>query len=109
MYCGQTAAWIKISLGTGVGISLGHIVLHGNPARHPKQGHSSPPIFGPCLLWPNSLMDQDATWYGGIPRPGHIVLDGHPPLKGHSPHPNFRFMYVVAKALDGSRCHVVER
>jgi len=20
------------------------------------------PIFGPCLLWPNGWMDQDATW-----------------------------------------------
>ena len=25
-------------------------------------------------------MDQDATWYGGRPRTGHIVSDGDPPL-----------------------------
>jgi len=24
---------------------------------------------GPCLLWPKSWMDQDATWYQGRPRP----------------------------------------
>jgi len=35
-------------------------------------------------------MDQDATWYGGRPWPGHIVLDGDPAPppkkkdKGHS-------------------------
>jgi len=22
-------------------------------------------IYGPCMLWPNHWMDQDATWYGG--------------------------------------------
>ena len=42
--------------------------------------------------------------------PGHIVLDGGPappPLKEHSPPPNFSPIYVVAKWLDGSRCHLV--
>ena len=40
-----------------------------------------------------------------------IVLGGDPvppPPKGHSP-PNFRPMAVVAKRLDGSRCHLVWR
>jgi len=44
--------------------------------------------------------------------PGHIVLDGDPappPPKGHCPHPNFRPISVVAKRLDGSRCHLVWR
>jgi len=27
------------------------------------------PLFGPCLLWPNGWMDEDAIWYGGRPRP----------------------------------------
>jgi len=40
------------------------------------------------LLWPNGGMDQDATWYGGRPRPwSHCVRWGpssHSP-KGHSP------------------------
>jgi len=52
--------------GMEVGIGPGHIVVDGNPA--PKMGHS-PQIFGPCLLWPNSWMDQDTTWYEGRPRP----------------------------------------
>jgi len=24
-----------------------------------------PPLFGPCLFWPNGWVDQDATWYEG--------------------------------------------
>jgi len=52
------------------------------PRRHRvRWGRSSqkkdalPAIFGRCLLWPNGWMDQDATWYGGRPRPG-TLLDG---------------------------------
>jgi len=41
--------------------------------------------------------------------PGDIVSDGDPaPPKGHSSS-NFRPMYVVAKRLDGSRCHLIRR
>jgi len=54
----------------------------------PKRGHS-PSIFGPCLLWPNGCMDQDATWYGGKPRPRPHCATWGPssssPRKGHSP------------------------
>jgi len=42
--------------------------------------------------------------------PGHIVPDGDAaplPQKGHNP--NFRPMSVVAKRLDGLRCHLVWR
>jgi len=41
--------------------------------------------------------------------PGHIALDGDParlPKKGGTA-PNFRPMPIVAKWLDGSRCHFV--
>jgi len=39
-------------------------------------------------------MDQDTTWYGGTPRPSHILLDGDPARRLHanghsSPHPTF--------------------
>jgi len=43
--------------------------------------------------------------------PGHIVLDGNPvppPPKGGAT-PNFRPMSIVAKRLDGSRWHLVQR
>ena len=46
----------------------GHIVLDRNPAPPPQRGTATP-IFGPYQLWPNGWMGQDATWYGGKPRP----------------------------------------
>ena len=42
--------------------------------------------------------------------PGHIVffvLDEDPLLLPKEAPPNFRLMFVVAKGLDGSRCHLV--
>jgi len=36
-----TAGWIKMAHGTEVGLGLGHIVLHGDPAPH-RKGHSTP-------------------------------------------------------------------
>ena len=43
------AGCIKMLLGMEVGLGPGHIVLL------PQKGHS-PPMFGPCLLWPNGWM-----------------------------------------------------
>ena len=56
--CGQMAAWIKMPLGMEVGLGPGDFVLDGDPVP-PKGGQ--PPIFGPCLLWPNGCMYQDTT------------------------------------------------
>jgi len=42
VYCGQTVGWIRMSLGTEVGLSPGNIVLDGDPALLPKTGHISP-------------------------------------------------------------------
>jgi len=69
-------------------------------------------IFGPCLLWPNGWMDQDGTWHRGSLGPVHIVLDGDTaplPQKGAEPPPHFRPIFIVAKRLDASRCHLVCR
>jgi len=65
VYCGQTAGWIKMPLGTETGFGPGDIVLDGDPALHPTnpQKGAQPPIFGPCLLWPNGFMHQDTSWY----------------------------------------------
>jgi len=38
VYCGQTAAWIKMPLGMEVGLGPGHIVLDGDPAPPPQKG-----------------------------------------------------------------------
>jgi len=63
VYCGQTVGRIKMKLGMQVGLGPGHTVLDGDPAPPPQKGAELPsPIFGPYLLWPNSWMDQDATW-----------------------------------------------
>jgi len=63
-----------MKLGMQVDLGFSHIVLDGDPAPLPKKGTEPPPIFGPCLLWPNGWMDQDATEVGL--GPGDIVLDG---------------------------------
>jgi len=58
---------------------------------HPSRGTAPSPNFGPCLLWPNGRMDQDATCYKGRPRPRpHCVTWGprSPSQKGHSPSPS---------------------
>ena len=106
--CSQMAPWIKMPLGRKVGLDASD-VLDGDPAPLPKKG--SPQIFGPCLVWPNGWMDQDATWYNGRPRPGQHCVRCAPsstsPLCGQQPPPKFRPMSVVAKQLDGSRCHLV--
>ena len=82
VYCDQMAVCIRIPRGTEVGLGLGDIVLDGALAPAP--------IFGPCLLWPNGWMDEDATWYMGVClSPGDFALDGDPAppssQKGRSP------------------------
>jgi len=37
------------------------------PSSPSSKRGQSPPIFGPCVLWPNGWMDQDGTWLGGGP------------------------------------------
>jgi len=45
VYCGQTAAWIKMSLGTEVGLGPGHIVLDGDLAAPSPKEAKQPPTF----------------------------------------------------------------
>jgi len=80
-HCGQMAGLIKMPLGTEVCLGPAHIVLYGDPAV-PQKKAQQPPLFA-HVLWPNACMDQDATWYGGRPRPRtHCVRWGP-----SSPHP----------------------
>ena len=61
VYCGQTAGWMKTSLGTEVDLGPGHIVLDGDPAPPPAKGAQQPPsLLGPCLLWPRSPISATA-------------------------------------------------
>jgi len=74
VYCGQTARCIKMQLGMELRLSPGDFVLDGGPAPLLKRRAEPPPILGPFLLWPNGWMHQDATWYGGRPRPRRHCL-----------------------------------
>jgi len=99
-----------MSLAIEIGLGPGDFLLEGEPAAPPQKGGGVPlPIFGPCPLWPNCWMDQDGTWHGGRPwcRPHRARWrPSSPPQKGGVV-PNFRHMSIVAKRLDGSRCHLV--
>jgi len=103
--CGQTAEWIKVTLGLEVGLGPGDIVFDRDPTP-PEKRHSPHPIFGPCILWPNGWMDDDATWYGSRPRPRpHCVRRGlsSPCERGTTP-PSFRPMSIVATVAHLSYC-----
>ena len=39
-------------LGTEVNLGPGDVVLDGVALRTPLKG-AQPPVFGPCVLWPN--------------------------------------------------------
>ena len=87
-----------------------HCVRWGLNSPYPKA--AQPPIFGQYSLRPKGLMDYDTTWYGGRPRPRRLCVRWRPscPIKrAHLPLPNFWPRSVVAKRLDGSRCHLVWR
>ena len=92
-YCGQTAGCIKMPLGMEIGLSLRGLCVRWGPSSPSQKGSGAPPIFGPCLLWPNGWMDEDSIWHGGGPwsRP-HCARWGpsSPPQKrGRAPQPQF--------------------
>jgi len=50
-YCGGTAGWIKMALGTEVGLGPVHIVPDEDTAPSPKQGaEPPPPNFRPIFI-----------------------------------------------------------
>ena len=66
------------------------------------------PVCDVGALWPNGWMDRDETWRVGrrLPWPHCVRWDtASPSLNGHSP--QFWPISVVAKRLDGLRCHLV--
>jgi len=52
VYCEQMVGWIKMPLGTEVGLGPGDIVLDGDSAPPRKGAQQLPPpaLFGSCLL-----------------------------------------------------------
>jgi len=111
VYCGQTAGWMKLVLGMEVGLSSGDFVLDRDPAPSPKRGRSPSKFSGHfyCGQTAGCIKMPLGTDVGLSP--GDFVLDGNPvplPQKG-SEAPNFRSVFIVAKRLDGSRCHLARR
>jgi len=111
-YCGQTAGCIKMPLGMEVGLSPRDFVLDGDPVPLPKRRRGGSPQFsahvycGRTTGWTKMAFGMEV----GL-GPVHIVLDGDTaplPKKGAEP-PNFRPIFIVAKGLHGSRCHLVRR
>ena len=56
VYCGQTTGWIKMPLGTEVGLGPGDTLLDGDSASPYGKGHSSTPTFRPMSFWPTSIV-----------------------------------------------------
>jgi len=85
-------------------------VLDGTQSSLPKKG-AEPPISahvycGQTAGWIKMALGMEV----GL-GPVHIVLDGDTaplPKKGAEP-PSFRPIFIVAKRLDASRCHLIWR
>jgi len=97
VYCGQTAAWIKMPLGMEVGLGLGNTVLDGDPAPLSKKGGTAP-NFRPMTIVVKRMDGSRSTLYGGRPRPSATLCYMKTqliPQRGTAP--NFWPMFIVAK------------
>ena len=89
LYCGQTAGYIKMPLGTEVGLGLRDSVFDVDPANPRKRHTHSHPILGLCLLWSNGWMDEKAAWYGSRPRRRPHCTRRGPSSRERAQHPLF--------------------
>ena len=97
-------------LGMEVGLGLDDIVLDGTELSLTKKQAEDPLQFSARVY-----CGQMAGWIKmalGVELclgPGHIVLNGDPAPspKGGRTLPNFRPIFIVAKRLDASTCHLV--
>ena len=105
VYCGQTAAWIKMALGPEAGLGLRDLVFDVDLSTTRKRAHPPHPIFGSCLLWPNGWTDEDAAWYGGRSRPRpHRTRRGPISRERGTTVPLFSLMSIVATVAHLSYC-----
>jgi len=94
-------------LGMEVGLGPGSFVLDGDPAPLPRKGAE------PLQFLANVYCGQTAGWIKTAPDmevglgPGHIVLDEDSASPQRGTAPNFRPMFIVAKRLYVSGCHLV--
>jgi len=56
VYRGQTAGWIKMPLGTEVGLGPGDIDIYGDPAPSNGKGHSTTPHFPAHIVLARSFI-----------------------------------------------------
>jgi len=50
------------------------LCVRWGPRSFPQKGAEPSQIFGPCLLRPNSWMDEAGTWHGGRPQPRRLCV-----------------------------------
>jgi len=99
-----------MTLGMEVCLGPSDFVLDGDPAR-PQKGQSPPPEFlvhvycGQTALWIKMALGMEV----GL-SPGVFVfdVDTAPSPKGGGTL-NFWSMFIAAKRMHGSRCHLVRR
>jgi len=89
-----------------LGLGPGDFVLDGDPAPPPLK-FSAHVYCVKTAGWIKMVLGVEV----GL-SPGDFVFDGDPaplPKKGAEPLPNFRPMFIAAKRLHRSRCHLVQR
>jgi len=92
-----------------VGLLPGHFVLDADPAFPPKKRGTAPQFSAHVYCGQTAGFNRIPLGRVVGLSPSFIVLDGDPALpspKG-TQLPNFRPMSVVAKRLDGLRCHLI--
>ena len=104
VYCGQTAAWMKMKLGTEAGLGPGHIVLDGDPAspcpcpEHPIFPQFSIHVYcGLTAGWIKTALGMEV----GL-SPGHIVVHEDPapsPKKGGGAPPKFSAHFYCGQTV----------
>jgi len=100
--------WIKMVLGTEVGLSPGDCVRLG-PSPLPKRGLPSQFLAHFYCAQTAGCINIPLGMKVGL-SPGDFVIDGtQPPPQNGAELPNFRLTSIVAKRLRGSRCHLVRR
>ena len=83
VYCGQTAGWIKMPLGTEIDLGPGNFVLDGDPAPLRQKAGGAPQFLGYYYCsqtagWIKMALGMEVGF-----GPVHIVLDGDTaPQKG---------------------------
>ena len=105
VYCGQTAAWIKMPVGTEVGLGLRNIVFDVDPATPEKRAHPLHPILahvycGQMAGWMKTPLGTEVDL-----GPGHMYTR-RGPSSGESgtAAPSFRPMFIVATVAHLSYC-----